>query len=111
MRDVTLDLGLGFGIQDNTDTFGVQPATNTVPIPIVQTNETTMSNTTGGILGTVTGSILGTDEHGNTNTIDLGKYVKLPDVVVKADNSQWWWLIFITIGGLIFYHFGTKNGK
>lgn len=42
----------------------------------------------GGFLEILLGGILGKDANGNLKSIDLGKFIKLPDVNLKADEAQ-----------------------
>lgn len=59
----------------------------------------------------VVGSITGTNYDGTPKGFDLNKFIKLPEVVVKAENSQWWIIALIVGGCIVLYNTFFKSRK
>lgn len=108
------DMGLGFGVYGSE---AVPIGENTVassPAPLTDTEvvgSMGVSTAKPTVIETITGAILGKDEQGNPKTFDLGKYIKLPEVNVKAEDSQWWVILLFLLLGLFGYSQIKKSGR
>ena len=79
----TVDLGLGFGVMDNSngsDFINPQPTKRTDGTPL-----------TGGLFNTIAGSVLGVDDNGNPNPFDLSK---IGDATWLVSRDDLWNLIY-----------------
>lgn len=47
-----------------------------------------LPNQGGGLFNNLLGGLLGRNADGSTRTLDLGAFIKLPEVTVKADETQ-----------------------
>lgn len=97
LNETVYDYGMGFG------TINLDSTTQTV----FDSNEM-QSNS---ILDNALKPILGTNPNGTTKKFDLNNYVKLPEFIVKADNSQWLYILLIAVGTFLGIKYLRKKKK
>lgn len=92
-------------IYDYGHGFGVIKLDSTTQ-DVFQQNEIQSSS----VLDNALKTIVGTNPNGTAKKFDLNDYIKLPEFIVKADNSQWW-IIAAIIGGLVLVYNYFKKPK
>lgn len=87
LNETVYDYGIGFG------TISLDSTTQTV----FDSNEMKSAS----VLDNVLKPILGTNPNGTPKKFDLNNYIKLPEINVKAENSQWLYIVLIVIGSFL----------
>lgn len=102
MTESVYSYGLGFGVMDNQN-LGFTDHT-------IESQYQSQSYQPSA-LDKIVGSVTGTNYDGSPKGFDLNKYIKLPEVVVKAEKSQWWIIALIIGGCVVLYNTFFKSRK
>lgn len=97
LHETVYEYGMGFG------TMKLDSTTQTV----FDSNEIKSSS----VLQDILTPIVGTNPNGTPKKFDLNNYIKLPEFIVKADNTQWWYILLIIIISLLGINLLRKKNK